>query len=471
MRVSLRFAVIIIVAAMGMSTLSLGTTVPAAAQAGQRYLLLASGEQLPVNLDALVASVGGRLVGAFDEIGVALATSTEPMFQVAAETLPGIQAVVADPMTAVDVPAAESLAAEAIEVESVAAEAQAGGPPIERRQWNLGLIRAKDAWDAGFLGQDVLVAVVDSGIDAGHPGLVGQVDTSLSATFLTGNTDAQEANPLIDRAAHGTHVAGIIATKSGFPGVAPRAKLMSVKVLKWNPSTGQAEGYESDVIAGILYAANNGARVINTSVGFTFLINGREAAQQLAALNRAVNYAYARGALVVASVGNGGTDLNKNRNAVKAPAQITHVVAVSATGPLTMAPLANLDGDTFAWYSDFGAGSVFVAAPGGNYMLAPNGTRITPAENMIAAPCSRYAAALPACRVAPAKVLFMAGTSMAAAHVSGLAALILSRFGPAMSAAQLRATIQQSADDLGKRGRDEYYGFGRINAASAVTGK
>jgi len=461
--VSLRFAVVILIISLGMTSFTLGVSPPVSADEAQRYLLLASGS-LPANLDALVASVGGRLVEAYDQIGVAVVASNDPAFAYAAGSLTGVQAVVPDAVTSVGMTVdTEGLTAEAVFTEA-AAEAGTSGPAINPVQWNLAVLQAKQAWSLGYLGAGATVAVLDSGIDAGHPGLNGQVIASLSKSYVNEFTTPGTNDALLDKSMHGTHVAGIIAAKSGFPGVAPQAKLISVKVLKWNPATRAAEGKESDIIGGILYAADHGANVINISAGFTFAVNGREAAQQLAALNRAVNYAFGRGVLVVASVGNGGSDLDRNRNEVKAPAQITHVVAASATGPLY-----GQNPDQIAWYSDYGSSAVYVAGPGGNLALDATGKiLLTPATDMVLSVCSRQAALAPKCAKKPMGV-FMAGTSQAAAHVSGVAALVVGKFGGAVSPATLRTILKQSAEDLGKPGRDEKYGFGRINALRAVT--
>lgn len=461
MRVSMKYAVAILVGSLGMTSFSLGVTTPASADDEQRYLVIAGGA-LPANLDALISSVGGQLVTSFNQIGVAVVASSEPSFIAAAESLPGIQAVVKDPVTALSLPAGEEgVVAEAVDEAIFADASGTGGPAINALQWNLNVIQAKQAWLEGYLGQGVVVAVLDSGIDDGHPALMGQVIRSLSKSFV--NEIASPMDPFIDRAAHGTHVAGVIAAKSGLPGVAPAAKLVSIKVVKWDNALRAGVGLESDVIAGILYAADLGVvDIINLSLGFTFLVDGREGAQLLAALNRAVNYATSKGVLVVASIGNGGSNLDRNRNAVKAPAQITHVVAVSATGPLF-----GVDPDQFPFYSDYGFSTVFVAAPGGNLQLDANGKRITPATDFVLSICSRQAVLAPACARAPMG-LFMAGTSQAAAHVSGVAALIDSKFGGALNAAQLRSALQRSADDRGMPGKDAKYGYGRINAHSAV---
>lgn len=478
MRVSMKFTVAILSVSLAMSTLALGFTGPVSAEVSQRYLIVANAG-LPANLEALVASVGGRLIYEFTEIGVAVAESSEPAFVFAAESLEGIQAVVPDARTTVGMSSAVADASLAdVAYEEAAVDAVQSAPTPNPMQWNLTTIKARDAWLQGVLGNGAVVAVLDSGIDAGHPAFgvapTGQVFLPpISRSFVAEFNSPFDA--LMDKSEHGTHVAGIIASKAGLLGVAPRAKLVSVKVLKWNPDERIADGEESDIIAGILYAANltqNGAPlvdVINISAGWTFAVNGRDSAQQLAALNRAINYAHQRGIVVVASVGNGASNLNRNRNSVKAPAEITHVVAVSGTGPIHPLDGSTPSGaDTFAdIYSDYGS-AVYVAAPGGNALLEDGEIKNNLGLDWVAGPCSRQSEAHASCRTSLPPLLMM-GTSQAAAHVSGLAALIVSRFGGTASPEMIRAILKASANDLGKPGRDAQYGFGRIDALLAVT--
>lgn len=487
MRVSMKFSVVILSLSLAMSSLALGFTgpvSPASAETSQRYLIVASAG-LPANLDALVASVGGTLVAEFSEIGIAVAESTEPSFAVAAEALPGIQAVVPDAYASVGLSLADesvqNVSSEAGFEESAAGEGTVGeaayaAPRLHPSQWNMRTIKTREAWtQTGVLGRGAVVAVIDSGIDASHPAFgvapSGQVLLPpYSRSFV--NEFASAFDALMDRSEHGTHIAGIIASRSGIVGVAPQAKLVSVKVLKWNPVTRRAEGAESDILAAILYAANlvtpyGPVHIINISAGFTFTVNGRDSAQQLAALNRAINYAHQKGIVVVASIGNGASNLNRNRNQVKAPAEITHTLAISATGPITIGNAEILGADTFAAFSDYGR-AVYVAAPGGNILVEGNKLMNNPMRDWVPGPCSRQSAAHPTCaRSFP--ILSMAGTSQAAAHVSGVIALIVSRLGGTASPETIRAILKKSAEDLGRPGRDERFGFGRIDALRAVT--
>jgi lantibiotic leader peptide-processing serine protease len=175
-------------------------------------------------------------------------------------------------------------------------------------------------------------------------------------------------------------VAGTIAAaqnKFGVIGVAPDAELVLVKVL------GDAgSGSFADVMAGIVYAANVKADVINMSLGASlpkawdlWVINGNliaranEVAALLNALSRATSYAYKQGTTVIASAGNNGLDSNKTRDLVHVPSQSVNVISISATAPIGWAtdPL-NINLDNLASYSNYGLSHITFAAPGGDFV-------------------------------------------------------------------------------------------------------
>jgi len=183
----------------------------------------------------------------------------------------------------------------------------------------------------------------------------------------------------------------------------------------------------------------------------------------IAAAERAVNYSFRKGAVFVSVAGNDTGDLGHDGDKVRLPCQATHVICASATGPTGAAgingPWVNVDAP--APYSGFGRSAIDVAAPGGTgevgqfrRMWVPCTT--TPTE---------FTAA-PACR-AHQLVAQGQGTSFAGAHVTGLAALLVSQLGHG-NPALIRARILQAADDLGAPGHDPIYGQGRINVARAL---
>lgn len=285
-------------------------------------------------------------------------------------------------------------------------------------QWHLPALRVFDAWNVSQ-GKDVVVAVLDTGVDSTHPDLAGQV--------INGPDYAEHKNSQ-DVFGHGTHVAGLIAARAnngqGVCGVAPQSKILSIKVLDED-----GQGSIFSIARGIKYAADYGVKnhckvVINLSLG---------GASRVDPINYAAGwYAARKGALLVAAAGN-------SNGAVGSPARFKYFIAVSATDPQ----------DNKAAFSCYGP-EVAIAAPGVK-MLSTMPTYHVPLNDHGYA--QQYAS--------------MQGTSMATPVVSGVAALIWSHH-PDWTAEQVRAALQQSVKDIGAPGRDEYFGFGRIDALQAV---
>lgn len=529
MRVSLRLLTIVLIIATGLVGLSLGTGGHVAAQAAPvQYVLVGSGGSLPASLDALVASVGGQLVSEFDDIGVAIAQSADPNFADAMSTMSGLQGVAVDRPVPLALPdQGDSTVVESLDGagpapfawdptnpdltsvdltglaatwEAMAAE---GTNPAQAKffwaQWNLKEIGAPAAWTTGVMGiPTVKVAVVDTGIDYMHQELIGQVDMTLSRAFFS-EPLPKGAAPFLDVHGHGTHVAGIIAAKGlSVAGVAPRVKLLAIKV------AGRS-GFATygSIIAAIKYAADAGANIINMSFGDNLAKGGHDEALLMAALNHAVNYAHGKGALLVASAGNSGIDWDRRIcethdalgnlivlncptgkipsnlalwNAMKVPAQLPHVIAVSATGPQFGIDVSAMgvvpSGGTPFIYTDYGMSIINFAAPGGSVTPFVDPATKMPLDRVLSA-CATFTV-IPGVRGFPCGTgkanIFMVGTSMAAAHVSGVAALVVSARGGTLSPEEIMQILMQSADDLGKPGKDEWYGSGRINAYRAVTG-
>lgn len=311
-------------------------------------------------------------------------------------------------------------------------------------QWHLRAIGADRAWSAGRLGSPkVTVAVIDTGVDYQHVDLAGRVDLSRSVSFVPSD-DADVAalfpgkHPVTDLFYHGTHVAATISSNAHVAaGVTANVTIVGVKVLsRWG------EGTFSGVLDGVIWAADHGADVANMSIGDAMLKSGN--GRYAALMQKAFNYAHRKGTLMVVAAGNESLDLDHDRNLYKMYCDAPNVVCVSATGP----------DDEVVWYSNYGRSAITVAAPGGTIY------------DRVWAACSRTSLLVPFCQNSD-EVLGLMGTSMAAPHVSGLAALLVEDVGHGRPS-QVKARLQQSAEDLGAAGVDPYYGKGRISVPRAL---
>ncbi|GGM97719.1 type VII secretion-associated serine protease mycosin [Actinoplanes campanulatus] len=284
-----------------------------------------------------------------------------------------------------------------------------GSDPYRAQQWDFAKIRTAEAWQRST-GSGVTVAVIDTGVDAAHPDLGANVLRGYDAIANTAGTST-------DGNGHGTHVAGTIAAVTGngvgVSGIAPDVRILPVKVLAANGS-----GNMSDTAEGIVWAADNGAQVINMSLGAT---------TKVSAVSNAITYARSKGVTVIAAAGNS----RQQGSPVSYPAADEGVVAVAATD----------SADKVAGYSNAGA-YVDVAAPGSN---------IT----------STYPTAL------GAQYKAMNGTSMAAPHVAAVAAL-LKGYRSSLTPDQIETALEKSAADLGTAGFDNDFGNGRIDADAAL---
>lgn len=276
--------------------------------------------------------------------------------------------------------------------------------PLQGQQWGLTAVRAPSAWAAGDAAGQV-VAVVDSGVDLSHPDLAGALVPGYDV--LAGTAGGQDQN------GHGTHVAGIVAAVAGNgvggAGVALHARVMPVRVLD-----ASGAGSSADVAAGVVWAVDHGADVVNLSLG---------GPSDDAVLDRAIAYALGKGVPVVAAAGNEA----ESGNPVEYPAAVPGVIAVSAVDSSSQhAPFANT-GDYVA-----------VSAPGVGVPSTWLG--------------GGYAT--------------LSGTSMATPFVAGAAAVVRAA-APGLTPAQVRAALVGSARDLGSAGPDPTYGAGLLDVAAA----
>ncbi len=303
--------------------------------------------------------------------------------------------------------------------------------PMYKSQWHFDMVNAEAAWQVAQ-GAGVVVAVIDTGVSAGTlssgakskfkrvPDLK-ETEVVKGFNFVDNTEDASDGN------GHGTHVAGTISQSTnnnfGVAGLAPQAKIMPIKVL-----SDRGSGTVADIANGIRFAADNGAKVINMSLG---------GGMYSATLARAVKYAHDKGVTVACAAGNGG------RQKVEYPASYDGCVAVSALGP---------DGK-LAFYSSYGK-ELDIAAPGGDTRVDLNKDGLPDGvlQDTIARGDPNAHGFFP-----------YQGTSMATPHVAAAAALVISTgvTDPDRVEAVLKASSKKLNDPI-------RYGAGGLDAAAAV---
>ncbi|MCI0610139.1 MAG: S8 family serine peptidase [Anaerolineae bacterium] len=454
-------AVLVLLAAM--------LPVSAAAQGSTRsYIIMAHGNALPAKLAQKVKAAGGTLTRTIPEIGIAVASSSNPNFAANASRISGLRSVIHD------------VSIQWIDPNLVQyqLDVQFSDPPTSGDddfffdlQWGHAAVDSPIAWNAGARGNNVRVAVLDSGIDADHPDIAPNLNVGLSASFVPGEGFDIEPGFYFN---HGTHVAGIVAAADnafGTIGVAPEAEIVAVKVLSEFTGSGSFEG----VIAGIVYAANIDADIINMSLGATLKKSGfcdlegcvtaREVAELLVASGRATTYAYQQGTTVIAAAGNESMDADHTANLVFVPAALPHVVSVAATGPLGWALDPSTDLDVPAFYTNFGQSFINFAAPGGNVDFGLFESNVDCTVTFVTVPCWVFDLVFSTISEGWG---WAAGTSMATPHTSGVAAIIIGQNGGSMNPAHVEQALRAYADDLGKKGNDDFYGAGRVNAGNSV---
>jgi subtilisin family serine protease len=418
------------------------------------YLLRTNGA---ADLAAQVSAAGGTLVYQFPEIGYAAATSNDPGFAARLkQNSSAVQAVDQD-MEVQWVPSAQQANLQTVGSSASQSSLAPASAFFYACQWNLKQIDAPGAWAKGYLGSPgVKVAVLDTGTDPSHVDLQGKIDVPNSISALTPGTSpcgAFDTNTIFDLNFHGTFLSGLITSNnSGMAGVAPNTQVVAVKVLNCSGS-----GRFTDVIRGILYASSlPDVDVINMSLTAGVPKQSTAAGILNSALAKAVNYAGSQGKLVVSASGNAGVDMDHDANLAWLPAQSGSGLGIYATS-IT---------DGLALYSNHGTSGTWVGAPGGDFpnTAAPlPGCPINPAlQGLMLSTCSSF--------VCGANNLYVVGdgTSFATPTVAGVAALVDAKHGGALDAAQLKAILSQTADDLGATGTDNLFSHGRVNANHAV---
>jgi subtilisin family serine protease len=394
--------------------------------------------------------------------------------------------------------------------------------PLGVCQWNMALINAtEDGSYALATGEGVTVGILDSGVDTTHPDIAPNLDLGLSCSFIFSDTptadpsevangDCSIKSAVEDLYGHGTHVASLVAAPVngiGIAGVAPEATIVALKAC-----TVGGFCFVDSVAAALRYAGDNGIDIVNMSLfADPYLYYCKSEPEQRAMLKElqsAARYAQQRGVLLVASAGNEQADLRHpiiddvspdwppdsaierevGNNCRVAPAELPGVLTVSATGPIGIP-------DYDLWIADYSSvGEVDVAAPGGDYFAATGTVQdavlgAVPPDSVLWATFDPLEPTFPGITVIDqgATYVFLNGTSMAAPHAAGVAAL-LKELHPNWDSGALKAAVQRTAQQLtcppnweplteederlrcyGNKGRTSFFGHGLVDAEAAAS--
>ena len=411
----------------------------------QTFLVSFTGGAIPANASAIVAAAGGTIVARYNNVGIVLVSTTAATFP----TTLRADTRVASVGSSKTVSSAIGVVKSKFALHPVPPVRAPGADPLSNRQWDMDQIHAPQARAINAGSKSVLVGVLDSGIDITHPDLAGQVDTAASASCIGGivNTDpAVWANDVIG---HGTHVSGNIAGAKngvGIVGVAPGVKLAGVKLAVDDvndPNFGLV--FADAFVCAIDWSIGHNFDLMNASLTidpFTAPIDDifcsdepdREAIVTM--VRQAVGAASKKNITLVASMGNFFLDLASLKGTTPGstcrvlPAQLPRVIGVSSVGYTQQ----------LAFYADYGKGAVDLAGPGGDSNIPDPLVTDTTASGQVlssvppnslyyqlaaewngqvqdcsSGTCSTYA--------------YLQGTSQAAPHVTGVAALAISRYG------------------------------------------
>ena len=440
-----------------------------------RYIVEFTGTNAPKGFAEKVAALGGAIESSHP-VGLGVISGVSADAAAELKTFQGVKTVVSDleVMVAPVATASDELEVDLLAATDAVPNSQANPTTAVRYtfQWNMKQIGADKAWAAGKLGSSsISVAILDTGLDYGNRDLMTLVDLTRSKSYVQMDTDTlvryfgPSWHPVTDLQGHGTNVAAQVSSIAfATAGITSKTTLIGVKVLNQNGS-----GNLSNIINGLLYAADVDADVINMSLGVRGGVSKIANGDYVSIVNKAFNYAHRKGSLVVVAAGNDAIDLDHNGNLFAAYCNAPNVICVAATGPTGYTGNAQTgprtEPDAPAVFTNFGRSAIDLAAPGGN------------TGGFVWSFCARHAI-YPFYQNAENKgprfpctgggsLIGMAGTSQAAPHVAGLAALLMADMGRNIPST-IKDALLNSADDLGAEGTDPFYGKGRINVARAL---
>ncbi len=467
---------------------------PSRANTLQTYMVLYRDLAVPSDAAISMGGAGGTLIYQYDAIGVAIARSGDATFREKllwdnrienAVTTAGYAVKLNDDVLTND-------------VSGPSGTLTPSGGNLSSLQWDMKQIHAPEARAITGGSPSVLVGDIDTGLDSTHRDLAPNVDSANSVNCV-GGVPVPGATAAADDNGHGTHTAGIIAAAGiGTAGVAPNVRIAGIKA-------GDSAGFffPEAVVCAFMWAGTHHMNVTNNSYfADPWLFNCRNDPVQRAIWNaerRAIRFAMQQGVTVVAAAGNQADDLAHPTQDVTSPDNTTPVtraihndcavIPVEVPGVIGVTANGNLELKSF--YSSYGVGTVQVIAPGGDSILqktaaALNGRVLSTWPATLIKSCIRKVFD------GTATYCYAQGTSMASPHVAGVAALVMSQFGPMMPG-KVQAVITQTADPMacppdlsiysffpavdnaapqvcqGGIGYNSFNGHGQVNAFSAVT--